>query len=66
MQESADQADWLKVPSEVAISVGHPEWGPLDVMKYLEEQGLTDTLLYRRLQADPNFEQKLRTKRRLG
>jgi hypothetical protein len=62
MRESADQGDWLKVPSDVAISLGHPEWGPLDVKAYLEREKLTDTLLYRRLEEDPYFEEKIKAR----
>ncbi len=54
-------ADWLKVPSDVIASLNDPKVKtPRDVMRYLEEQGQTDTLLYRRLKADPDFEAKIR------
>ena len=59
MPEDAANADWLKTPSEMALSAGIPNT-PKAVMKYLREQGLQDSPLYRRLKADPNFEAKLR------
>ena len=59
--ETADLGDWLKVPSDLIASLGDPAvQTPMDVMRYLERQGLTGTLLYRRLKADPDFEAKLR------
>lgn len=58
--ESDATSDWLKTPSEYAISEGHPEWGPKQVMADMEAKGLTDLYLYKRLQEDPNFERKIR------
>jgi len=57
MPEDAANADWLKTPSEVALSAGIPNT-PKAVMKYLREQGLQDSPLHRRMLVDPNFEQK--------
>jgi len=55
IEEAPDQADWLKVPSEVLL--GKPEG--TDIMKYLEDRGLQDTLLYRRFKEDPDFEARI-------
>ena len=55
MPEDERNADWLKTPSEVALSAGVPNT-PEAVMGYLERQGLQESPLYRRLKAEPNFE----------
>lgn len=58
--ETDANADWLKTPSEYAISAGHPEWSPKQVMADMEAKGQTDCYLYKRLKEDPNFERKIR------
>ena len=55
IEETLEMADWLKTPSELEVSTGKP-----DAKKQLEDAGLTDTPLYRKLKADPDFEKKLR------
>jgi hypothetical protein len=61
IQETPDLADWLKVPSDVLLSLPPGT----DLLEWLRENGGTDTLLYKRLLEDPDFENKLR-KRRLA
>lgn len=55
VEETLEMADWLKTPSELEISTGKP-----NAKKQLEEAGLKDTPLYRKLKRDPDFEKKIR------
>jgi len=54
-----DQEDWLKTPSEAMLLLNGVDT-PEQLMAYMEENGMTDCLLYRRMQIDPHFEAKLK------
>lgn len=58
--ESDEMADWNKVPSELIISLHEPGADTVyDLMDWMEKHEMTDTVLYKRMLLDPNFEDKL-------
>lgn len=60
LYETEEQADWLKIPSEVLISLQVDGEIPedVDVVEWLE-QNAPDSPLLRRLKEDPDFEERL-------
>lgn len=57
ISEDSDNADWLKRPSDLIASLNNPKIKTnADLVEYLERNGLTETLLYRRLKSEPNFQ----------
>lgn len=58
MEETLEIADWLKIPSEVALG------DKRSAKKILEEAGATDTPLYRHLKEREKIEKKLQKEAR--
>jgi len=54
MKETLEMADWLKIPSEVALG------DKRSPKKILEDEGAIDTPLYRQLKEREKIEKKLR------